>query len=328
MRQIISRSYVAERSAMKIGLIDADSHNFPNLALMKISAFHKANGDIVEWWNGLDRYDKVYKSRVFSDKYTEDISIEPSTDFCINADEIVLGGTGYAMAEVDGKEEYRKSLDKELPGEVECMTPDYSLYGFKESYGFLTRGCPRNCRFCIVSQKEGHCSKQVSDLKDFYRGQKEIMLLDPNILACRDHEKLLQQLAESKAWVDFTQGLDIRMITRDNIKLLNGIKTKIVHFAWDNPEQDLTEHFIKFAELSKIHDRRKRCVYVLTNFGSTHEEDLYRINTLRELDFDPYVMIYDKPNAPEETRFLQRWVNNKRIFRTIDKFEKYDNKIG
>jgi hypothetical protein len=313
---------------MKIGLIDADGHNFPNLPLMKISAYHKAHGDHVEWWNGLDWYDKVYKSRVFSDKYTEDISVNPSTNFCINADEIVLGGTGYAISEQDGVETYIKALDTELPQEIENQTPDYSIYGFKEAYGFLTRGCPRNCGFCIVSKKEGRKSCQVADLKDFHRQQKEIMLLDPNILACKDHEKLLQQLAGSGAWVDFTQGLDIRLTTKDNIKLLNKVKIKMVHFAWDDPKQDLTEHFNRFNDHSKIQDRRKKCVYVLTNYKSTHEEDLHRVYTIRDMGFNPYIMIYDKPNAPQETRWLARWVNNKRIFLTINKFEEYDPEQG
>lgn len=294
---------------MQIGLIDVDSHNFPNLALMKISAWHKSKGDSVEMWNGLKHYDKVYMAKVFTDEYTNPI------DYCINADEVICGGTGY-------------DLKNKLPSKIECQCPDYSLYGATGAYGFLTRGCPRNCKFCVVSQKEGRISRQVADAEDFYRGQKEIKLLDPNILACKDHENLLGQLANTGAWVDFTQGLDIRLISKDNVELLNRIKTKMIHFAWDDPRQDLTYYFKRFADFSKIKDRRKRSVYVLTNFESTHEEDLYRIYTLRALDFDPYVMIYDKPHAPRKTRYLQRWVNNKRIFRSIDRFENYDPRIG
>lgn len=333
---------------MNIGLIDVDGHNFPNLALMKISAYHKAAGDSVEWWNGLKWYDRVYMSKVFDSTYT------PDMEFCINSDIVIKGGTGYiGKSNVEWGEpdtgrifqeadfyfegEWVDEIEDDggikywhhLPNEIEHMMPDYFLYGIKNTaYGFLTRGCPRGCKFCIVSEKEGRVSHQVANLTDFHRGQKEIKLLDPNILACKDHEGLLNQLAGSGAWVDFTQGLDIRLISQDNVELLNRIKTKMVHFAWDDPRHDLTEYFKRFAEHSKIQDRRKRCVYVLTNFESSHEEDLYRINTLRELDFDPYVMIYDKPHAPKQTRYLQRWVNNKRIFRTIDKFEDYDHRIG
>ena len=176
---------------MKIGLIDVDSHNFPNLALMKISTYHKSNGDDVDWWNGLLYYDKVYMSKVFDATYTNDMN------YCINADEVVIGGTGY-------------DLKNKLPQIIEHQMPDYELYNIKKTaYGFLTRGCPRNCSFCIVSKKEGLISNQVSELNEFWNGQKEIKLLDPNILACKNVIYLLNQLILSNALVDFTQGLDI-----------------------------------------------------------------------------------------------------------------------
>lgn len=200
---------------MKIGLIDVDSHNFPNLALMKLSAYHKAQGDDVEWWNGFVYYDRVYQSKVFDETYTEDM------DFCIMADEVIKGGTGY-------------DLDNKLPYEIEHMCPDYSLYGIEDTaYGFLTRGCPRACPFCIVASKEGRKSQKVADLDEFYRGQKNIELLDPNLLACKDHEELLKQVIESKAWVNFNQGLDARCLTKDNVELINKVKVKGIHFAWD-----------------------------------------------------------------------------------------------
>lgn len=291
----------------KIGLIDVDSHNFPNLALMKISAHHKATGDTVEWHTPLDSYDKVYVSKIFT--FTPDI------DYCINADEVAYGGTGY-------------DLVNKLPIEIERVCPDYDLYPqFDEAYGFLSRGCPRNCGFCIVSKKEGRISHQVADLQDFYRGQKTIKLLDPNLLACKDSEKLLQQLADSKACVDFTQGLDIRFITKDNMQIINKIKTKMIHFARDNPKQDLTKDFTKFQELTRIKGYVKKKVYVLTNYNSTHEEDMHRIYTLKNLGFDPYVMVYEKDTAEQVKRQVQRWVNNKIIFRSgkAETFEDYLN---
>lgn len=146
-------------------------------------------------------------------------------------------------------------------------------------------------------------------------------------LACKDHEDLLRQLIESGAWVDFTQGLDIRLVTERNTELLRRVKVKNIHFAWDNPKQDLSGHFQRFKELSGI-DYRKLGVYVLTNFDSTHEEDLHRIYTLRDLGYSPYVMIYDKANAPRKTRLLQRWVNNRIIFKTVPRFEDYDARRG
>lgn len=291
---------------MKVGLVDVDSHNFPNLCLMKLSAYHKAADHQVEWWTPQGRYDLVYKSRVFTDTYSKDgITVN-------NAEQVIAGGTGYGAG-------------PNLPDAVEHTRPDYILYPqfFGTAYGFLSRGCPRNCGFCIVSGKEGRKSVQTADLSEFWNGQEEIKLMDANLLACPDHEKLLTQLADSKAWVDFTQGLDIRLITPDNAALLNRVRTKAVHFAWDNPADDLTPHFRRFLELTNIKNNRKRRVYVLTNYDSTHEQDLYRVNILREMGYDPYVMVYERPTAPKITRYLQRWVNNKRIFYAVPSFDEY-----
>lgn len=115
---------------------------------------------------------------------------------------------------------------------------------------------------------------------------------------------------------------DIRS-EKDILKLVNRVKTKAVHFAWDNPNEDLTGHFARYLELTAIKNSRKRRVYVLTNYGSTHEQDLYRIYTLRDMGFDPYVTIYERPTAPQITRHLQRWVNNKRIFYSVPDFNDY-----
>lgn len=292
---------------IRIGLIDVDSHNFPNLCLMKLSAYHKAQGHQVCFWNPLFYFDVVYKSRVFTDTYSKDnITVR-------NAGQVIKGGTGYGPG-------------PDLPDEIEHSYPDYSLYPqySETAYGFLSRGCPRGCGFCIVGGKEGRKSRKVADLSEFWRGQREIKLMDANLLACPDHEKLLLQLAESRALVDFSQGLDIRLITRDNVALLNQVRTKTVHFAWDNPDEDLTRYFRQFLEWTSIKNPRLRRVYLLTNYGSTHEQDLYRVETLRQMGFDPYVMIYEKPTAPPITRHLQRWVNNKRLFYAIPSFSDYD----
>ena len=177
--------------------------------------------------------------------------------------------------------------------------------------------------FCIVSGKEGRHSVKTADLSEFWSGQREIKLMDANLLACPDHGELLVQLAESRAYVDFSQGLDIRLITPDNVALLNKVRTKAVHFAWDNPAMDLTPYFRRFLELTSIKSDRRRRVYVLVNYSSTHEQDLYRVNTLRAMGYDPYVMVYERPTAPAITRHLQRWVNNKRIFYTVASFADY-----
>ena len=287
---------------MKIGLVDVDSHNFPNLSLMKISAYHKARGDTVQWANSLEHFDKVYMAKVFDFSH-DDLQ-------AYQTDELVQGGTGY-------------NLTSKLPAEIESQFPDYSLYNITDTaYGFLSRGCPRGCKFCIVGRKEGLQSHKVADLKAFWNGQKYIKLLDPNLLACHDWENLIQQLIDSKAWVDVTQGMDIRLMTDEKQAMLNKINLKMIHFAWDNYEFNTYEKLKTFRQGFNLDVRHLR-VYVLTNFGTTHEQDLERVYKLKELDYDPYIMVYDKAHAPKITRNLQRWVNNKFIFRSCEKFEDY-----
>ena len=298
---------------MKIGLIDVDGRHYPNLALMKLSAWHKARGDTVEWWWGWGQYDRVYMSKVFDETYTPDIS-EP-----LNAKEIIKGGTGYG-------------LNNKLPEEVEHIYPDYSIYHEltkDTAYGFLTRGCPRGCHFCVVAEKEGRGSVKVANLSEWWRGQRNIVLMDPNILACPDHMELLGQLADSKAWVDINQGLDCRLLTEQNIEAINRIKLKEIHFAWDYMKE--SESVLRGLKLYASLATRKPhgqygTVFCLTNYDTTMEENLYRIYTLRDMGYDPYVMIYDKPHAQREIKHLQRWCNNRMIFKKEPDFHDYNPK--
>lgn len=286
-----------------IGLVDVDGHNFPNLALMKISTYHKQRGDSVEWAFSLLPYDKIYMAKVFT--------FTPDDLNAYTATEIVRGGTGY-------------DLTSKLPAEIENCYPDYKLYGITDTaYGYLTRGCPRGCKFCIVAEKEGCQSKKVASLDNFWRGQKYIKLLDPNLLACPDWKELMQQLIDSKAWVDFTQGLDIRLMTAEKADMIRQCKVKMLHFAWDNPDDEISFQKLKEYRKAFVLPDDKNKVYVLTNFNSTHEQDLERIYRLRDIGYDPFVMIYEKWNAPKETRRLQRWCNNKIIFRAESDFAKY-----
>lgn len=306
---------------MKIGLIDVDSHNFPNLPLMKISAWHKARGDTVEWCVPLERYDIVYVSKVFGDEYSSmDMTV-------IQADKIVYGGTGFALEVIDGKEVYTKEDDPTLPAEIEHTYPDYSLYPDltkNTAYGFLTRGCPNNCAFCCVTKKDGRESHKVADLSEWWNGQKEIKLLDPNILACKKHLELLEQLAESGAWVDFTQGLDARFITQKNLDVLSRIKIKTVHFAFDfmRNEKRITAGLTLAKEKLKLPDS-KAIVYMLTNFDTTIKDDLYRVSAIQKAGCIPDVRIYRKNSLPKRhiLRDLQRWCNNRLIYRSSSFFD-------
>lgn len=219
------------------------------------------------------------------------------------------------------------SKDIPLPDEIEHIYPDYSLYGITDTaYGFLSRGCPRGCSFCHVEAKEGRASRKVADLCEFWNGQKNIVLYDPNILACRQWKDLLQQLIDSKASVDINQGLDIRMMTPEKAEMLKQIKLKELHFAWDryDDKEMILPKFQMFKEITSYKERNL-IVYVLCNYDTTIEQDLERIYTLRDMGFWAYVMLYDKQNIPKghPLRKLQRWVNNRYIFANCKAFDEY-----
>lgn len=318
---------------MRIGLLDVDSHNFPNLPLMKLSAWHKQQGDMVEWWAADGGYyDVVYASKVFTASHLPEIH---------NAGVVQVGGSGIDLA-------------NRLPYVVEHTTPDYSLYPqYAFALGWLTRGCPRkNHGFCITPDKDGCVSTKTADLNEFWTGQKNIYLLDQNLLACKDRVALIRQLAVSGATVDFGGGMDVRFMGDEVIDELRRVKVKDYHFAWDDPKEDLFPHFLR-AAASGLFAAKKCGVYVLTNYWSTHAEDLRRLYLLRILGYCPYVMIYDKqmfvdqrgmllPDVwdrytPDQIyhfklcQHLQRWTTNRALWAkcpTIDTYQPYVNFIA
>ena len=308
---------------MKIGLIDVDGHNFPNIPLMKLSAWHKSLGDIVEWYDPMfgGHYEKVYMSKIFS--------FTPDYEYYIDADVIERGGSGYCISLDENKEVYDKCKDTELENHIEHIYPDYSIYPLltkDTAFGRLTLGCPRGCSFCHTGVKDGLRSKKVADLKEFWNGQRNIVLIDQNILACKEWKELLQQLIDSKANVEFNGGLDIRLMTEEKAEMVKQIKQKIIHFAWDR-YQDKKIILPKFEMFKKISgfNERKMIVYTIVNYDTTIEQDIERVIILRELGYWAYIMIYDKENLPRGHIYkkLQRWVNNRIIFASIKTFDEY-----
>lgn len=295
---------------MNVALIDVDGHNFPNLALMKLSAWHKAQGDNAGWYVAGRKYDRTYMSKVFT--FTPDFDFGLFAPDC----EVIKGGTGYFYP--DG--------GKPLPDEVEHTMPDYALYGVNEAYGFLTRGCPRGCGFCIVGKKEGLKSRKVADLKEFWSGQNVIKLLDPNLLACAEREDLLAQLVASGASVDFTQGVDIRLMTEGLAQMFKQVRVERVHFAWDRWEdKDVIVPRLEMFKGITQWNYKKLGVYVLCNYGGDFAHDVERVETLKHMGFNPYVMLYEKEKLPRGSiyRKLQRYTNNRQIFRTAASFDEY-----
>lgn len=296
---------------MNIGIVDVDGHNFPNLALMKLSAWHKKQGDKVEWGDMFGSYDKLYMSKVFT--FTDDDYM------CYNAQEISKGGTGY------------KNYDTVLPDSVEHTYPDYNLYNINYAVGFVTRGCPNKCPWCVVPKKEGNIRKNA-EIKEFWRGQKDLVLLDNNILA---HEFGLQQLEETiknRIHIDCNQGLDARIIAKDVEiqKLLARNKwSKYIRLACDKKSQ--MESVRISVEKIRHYAQTKVPFFVYVLLTEDREDSTERINFLRSLDrVDPFAQPYrdfeNNVKPPKWQRDMARWANLKPLFRSTT-FEEYNRKI-
>ena len=314
---------------MKVGLW-SDAVNFPSLPLMKLSAYYKAQEACVKLIGDFsERFDIAYCSKTFNLPLIKKIPQLPCMPL---ADEIHLGGTGFAIQTVDGKEQYIYSKDLPLPPEIEYIYADYGLYPEltkDTAFGFLTRGCPNFCGFCHVSKKEGSRSVQAADLSGFWREQRNIKLMDANLLACDNAAELLVSLIESGAHIDFTQGLDARYVDEDTARIICGVNIQMVHFAFDlmRNEADIIRGLTLFRKYFKKSDRHCK-VYILTNYNTTPAEDWYRVQKVIELGFQPDVRIYQKGAHSRFLTDLARWANNVRIYRSCSFAEFIPRKDG
>lgn len=289
---------------MNIGILAVDS-NYPNLALMKISGYHKLKGNQVEWYNPFNHYDKVYMAKIFS--FTEDYQ-----QWITNADHIEKGGTGYDISKV-------------LPSDIDCMVPDYSLYNLddKTAYGFLTRGCPNKCKWCTVPQKEGKIAPYMGIEEIAVNNRKNIILMDNNVLASKYGLQQIEKIIRLKLRVDFNQGLDARLVTDEVARLLAKVKwIKRIRFGCDTPGQ-IAECERATALIDKYGYKGEYFFYciLLNDFKESFE----RINHWRNKGsrFLPHVQPYRDFNNPRQIipqwqNDLAGWADKKQVFRSCE----------
>ena len=291
---------------MKIGLIDVDGHGFPNLALMKLSRYWKQQGATVLWYSPFEHYDIVYLSKVFT--FTPDY-----LQIITNADKIERGGTGY------------KLYEKTLPTEIDRMQPDYSIYSHiidnKSAYGFLTRGCIRSCKWCIVPKKEGQLRPYMDIEEIAIEGRDKITLMDNNILASDYGLQQIEKIVKMKLKVDFNQDLDCRLVTDDIANLLSKVKwQEYIRFACDTSAQ--LPHLFRACDLLKKHGYKGK-VFMNVLLTDNINECLERIeNILKYKGFEmlpfaqPYIDFDGKRQPPQWQKDMARWCNRRELLKS------------
>lgn len=288
---------------MRVGLHDSDKTGFPNLALMKISAWHKAQGDTVEWWIPMLEWDRVYSSKVFT--FTpEEMLLPPDT---------IRGGTGYGVYE-------------DLPEEIDAMFPDYSIYPDVDyAIGFLTRGCIRRCPWCVVPRKEGGIRPYRTWQEIKRPDSRDIVLMDNNILACPHGVEQLESMVGQKVRIDINQGLDARLITDDIAALLSKLKW-IRHIRMACDTDAMLPVVLAAIEKLKQYGVPASKVFVYTLVQDIESAER-RVLALRAAGADPFAQPYRdfEKNLPptDEQRSFARWVNHKAVFKTVDTFADY-----
>lgn len=288
---------------MLVGLHDSDKTDFPNYALMKISAWHKANGDQVEWWNPLFTYDRVYSSKVFT--FTPENPYLPENT--------IKGGTGYGVY-------------TELPAEIDAMFPDYSIYPKCDyAIGFLTRGCIRKCQWCVVPKKEGQIRSYRTWREIKRPDSRDIVFMDNNVLACQHGIEQIEDMGGANVRIDFNQGLDARLITPEIAGLLSKVKwIRSVRMSCDTDAM-LNVVLTAIDRLAEKGIKPYRVfVYLLVQDIESAER---RAIALREAGADvfaqPYRDFVNNTEPDKEQKRFARWVNRKEIFKTVKRFADY-----
>lgn len=301
---------------MNVALLAVDS-KYPNLALMKISAYHKSVGDSVEWYNPFDRYDRLYMSKVFS--------FTPDYDYYINnvSGEIIRGGTGYDIHSL-------------LPEEIDMIQPDYSIYpdiDDRASYGFLTRGCPNKCKWCVVPQKEGNI-RPYMDIDEITIGgmRPYAILMDNNVLASSYGLSQIEKIVYRKYHVDFNQALDARLVTDDVARLLSQVKwIKRIRFGCDTTSQighcaDAIERIRQYGYKGEFF---LYCILMDDIEEAYHRIECWKEHEGKVLPFaqpfrDPY-----NPNQiiPQWQKDMAHWADRKELYMSCD-FKDFEPRKG
>ena len=263
-----------------------------NVAMMKVSQYHKSKGDTVEIYNALENYDKIYAFSIFD-----------FTDKAYITKDMICGGTGF-------------DITKKLPKEIEGCDYDWTIYPECDySIQWFSKGCIRNCPWCIVRRKEGYIHPVAP--KNLNPKGTHIKVMDNNFFANPQWREAIEQLKEWNQPVDF-QGVDIRILDKEMCQALNSLKHyKQIHIAWDNPKDEIEP---KLLELIKHIKAYKIMCYVLIGFNSTEAEDIHRVQVIDKLGMDPFVMPYNKIDKYQ--KMFARWVNHRAIFKTV-KWEDY-----
>lgn len=288
---------------MKIGLHDSDRTGFPNLALMKLSAYHKAQCDTVEWWIPMIQYDRVYSSKVFT--FTQEEPMLPT--------DTIKGGTGYGKYDA-------------LPDDIDSMYPDYTIYpDCQHAIGFLTRGCIRSCPWCVVPKKEGRI-RPYSTWQEIKRpDSRDIVFMDNNVLACEHGINQIKDMIGQDVRVDFNQGLDARLITPEVAELLSKLKwIRFIRMSCDTDAMlDVVLRAIHFLEKNGVKPYRVFVYLLVQDIASAEKRALALRKAGAEVFAQPYRDFEKNIEPTREQKAFARWVNRKEIFKTVQSFSEY-----